>query len=156
MIVTYLPAAAEPREWTFRPMEVSSREAELVEEYLAVTYAMWVKAFQTGSIKAQRVALWLLLRRDDPTLPLESVDYQVRELRCRFEGSEAHEMRLQVQDDPDLDDEERARLLARIDLALDEETRRRGDTADDDDEDADDPKDTAPAAGAGSGESPTS
>jgi hypothetical protein len=155
MIVTYLPAAAEPREWTFRPMEVSSREAELVEEYLAVTYAMWVKAFQTGSIKAQRIALWLLLRRDDPTLPLESVDYQVRELRCRFEGSEAHEMRLQVQDDPDLDEEERARLLARIDLALDEETRRRGDT-DDDDEDADDPKDTAPAAGAGSGESPTS
>jgi hypothetical protein len=100
MIVTYLPAGGEPREWTFRPMEVSSREAELVEEYLAVTYAMWVKAFQTGSIKAQRIALWLLLRRDDPTLGLESVDYQVRELRCRFEGSEAGEMRLQVQDDP--------------------------------------------------------
>jgi hypothetical protein len=148
VIVTYVPAGAEPRQWTFRPLDISSREAELVEDYTGRTYTSWSEAFYAGSVKAQRIGLWLLLRRDDPTLPLELVDYQLTELRVVYEGSETEELRQHVTDDPFLDERERAKLLAQFPdpEPVDDEV----------DEDADDPKDTAPAAGAGSGESPTS
>jgi hypothetical protein len=41
VIVTYVPAGAEPRQWTFRPLDISSREAELVEDYTGRTYTSW-------------------------------------------------------------------------------------------------------------------
>jgi hypothetical protein len=149
VIVTYVPAGAEPRQWTFRPLDISSREAELVEDYTGRTYTSWSEAFYAGSVKAQRIGLWLLLRRDDPTLPLELVDYQLTELRVAWDSDgETEELRRHITDTPFLDEGERAKMLAQFPdpEPVDDEV----------DEDADDPKDTAPAAGAGSGESPTS
>jgi hypothetical protein len=146
MILTFMPAGAEPREWSFRPLDITSREAELVEDYTGWTFTYFSGAFYAGSVKARRCALWLLLRREDPSLGLEHVDYKMTEFRAVYEGSETAELRRQIEDDPQLEDGERATLLAR--LAADEPD-------DTDGEDAEG-KDTAPDGAAGSGESPTS
>lgn len=149
MLITYTPAGAEPREWTFRPLDITSREAELVEDYLGLTFAQWSARFYAGSVKARRAALWLLLRREQPNLHLDDVEFRMTELRVGYDGSENAELRRQVQDDPDLDDETRARLLAQIPADEPDEDDAAG-TEDDGG------KGTAPAGDAGSGASPTS
>lgn len=146
MIFTYTPAGAEPREWQFRPLDVTSREAELVEDYVGLTFAQWSARFYAGSIKARRAALWLLLRREDPNLGLDDVEFRMTELRCVYDGSEDAELRRQVQDDPELDEVTRARLLAQLSTEDADAAGDEGDAG----------KGTAPDGAAGSGGLPTS
>lgn len=154
MRLTYRPAAGEPREWTFRPLDLESREAELVEDTTGLTYAQWAARFYSGSIRARRVALWLLLRREQPALALDDVQFRMTEFGCFYDGSETGELRRQITDDPDLDEATRDALLAQLaDPDDDDDTSLEvEDTADQ----VEEGKASAPAAAAGNGASPTS
>jgi hypothetical protein len=151
--LTYRPAAGEPREWKFRPLDLDYWEAELVEDTTGLTYLQWAARFYAGSIRARRVALWLLLRREQPALALDDVQFRMTEFGCFYDGSETSELRRQITDDPDIDEATRGALLAQLADPDDDDTSAElEDTADQ----VEEGKASAPAAAAGNGASPTS
>jgi hypothetical protein len=118
VLLIYSPHGAEPRTWSFRPLAMSSLEAEAVEDVTGWTFPLFQTQFYAGRTRARRAALWVLLRREQPDLRFDAVEFGMNELGSRWEGgSEEAELRGQVQDDPDLTEEQRAQLLAQLEPA---------------------------------------
>lgn len=116
MHITYRPAAGEPHQWSFVPREMSSLEAEDVEDATGWAFPVFQAQFYAGRTRARRAALWVLLRREQPDLRFGDVQFAMTELGFHWDGgTESSELRRQVESDPDLDEATRARLLAELD-----------------------------------------
>lgn len=121
MLITYRPAAGEAREWSFLPRDMSSLEAEAVEDVTGVSFPVFQAQFYAGRTRARRAALWTLLRRERPDLRFDEVRFAMTELGFMWDGgTETSELRRQVETDPDLDDSTRARLLADLEPAAEQ------------------------------------
>ena len=144
MLITYRPADGEPREWSFIPRDLTSLEAEDVEDATGWSFPVFQAQFYAGRTRARRAVLWILLRREQPELRFADVQYGMSELGFHWTGgTETTELAKQVEVDPDLDEETRARILADLAPAA----------AEPDAEDEESPKEsgTGPAAAATSG-----
>ena len=49
-----------------------------------MTHREWIDAVQRGSVSAQRAYLWVMLKRENPTLRLDSVQPIPAEVNVRF------------------------------------------------------------------------
>lgn len=117
MRLTYTPDGADPRTWQFRPRKLRSVEAEAIEQATGQTLDEFYVALLKGSMRAQRAALWALLKREQPDLKFAQVDLCADEVVLQLEPDEAQQMREQVEDNLTMDEELRAQLLAMIDQA---------------------------------------
>jgi|1186.fasta_scaffold26473_2 hypothetical protein len=115
MLITYRPAGGEPRDWSFQPRELSSLEAEDVEDATGYAFPLFQSQFYAGRTRARRAVLWVLLRREDPALRFDDVQYGMAELGFHWDGgTETTELARQVEIDPDIDEETRTRILAEL------------------------------------------
>lgn len=117
MRLIYTPEDGEKREWLFAPMHLMTPESEAIEE---VGGALWdnyddfgVK-FMNGNRRAYRAALWIMLRRENPSLRFAELSVRADEIDIDFDDAEQARIREVMLADPDIDDQERERLLAEI------------------------------------------
>lgn len=112
MIVTYKPAGGDERTWTYRAAEMSSGDAEDIEDAVGKTFDEWQMALQTGGAKARRALLWIMLRRDTPGLRFRDVQFKMGELEVEFEREEKARLRAEVEKLKDIADADREQLLS--------------------------------------------
>ena len=79
------PGGGQPKEWEFANFDdsLSASEAELIEESGENqwdSFMGWALRMAEGSMRASRVMLWILMRRDDPELKLDEFDFPVSAL----------------------------------------------------------------------------
>lgn len=119
MILIYTPKDAEPRELVFRPDDLVPDEYERIE-LLGYWPALpeFIAACQASQRTAWRVALWICLRRDDPTLGLDAVQPRPLDLQMRYEPDEELALAQAYLADPDLPDGMRTLLEANLPALL--------------------------------------
>jgi len=117
MFLIYRPADGDEQRWTFKPAKVSVFEAEAVEMRTGWTYDEFVINAKKGSAKARRVLLWMLQRRQHPTLRLEDVHFEMGELELEFDAMELQDMRDTVAASG-MDEETKALALAQMDAQI--------------------------------------
>jgi hypothetical protein len=102
--IIYSPRDGERREWTWKPSELPSHEAELIEDAMDLPYQAFVAKWLSGSTRARRALLWVLLRRDVPALEFGQVRFLLDELGDDFDDDEvandAGPARTTPEDDP--------------------------------------------------------
>lgn len=75
MYFVYKPEGAEPKRWEFEPTKLMSPEAEAIERHTGMTYQQWTQAVRDGSMLALHGLLYVMLKRTEPTLKWESVQF---------------------------------------------------------------------------------
>lgn len=105
MLVTYKPEDGDEQRWEFDFQRVRRSEAIIIEKQYGSgrTYTQFQMAAMQGSVEALTLLLWMLQRRDHPTLRLEDVpDFYVDEIVLDFGADEWRAMRDEAakSDDP--------------------------------------------------------
>jgi hypothetical protein len=88
---TYARAGQEPLTFDFDPNELGTLEAELIEEAGGTqwrSFGQWVDLHNQGGFRAWRVSLWIMLRRQNPSLAFEEVLPTVGELIIGIDDTE--------------------------------------------------------------------
>jgi len=115
VLLTYIPDDGEKREFSFRPRKLVSAEAEAIEDATGWTFDEFGQKFLAGSMKAKRAALWVLLKREHPTLKFRDLSITPDEVALDFEPDEAAALREQLAADDTIDPEQRENILAILD-----------------------------------------
>lgn len=102
------------RTLVFRPSKLHSVEAEAIEDVTDWTYQEFQAKFLKGSMKAHRAAIWVLLKREFPTLKFKDLSFSSEEIEVEYEADELERMREAVEEHPDLDPEQREEFLAAL------------------------------------------
>lgn len=110
MIVTYSPADGQQRTWQYKSAELPSADAEALEEVVPPSFDEWQQQLLRGGAKARRALLWVLLRRDDPTLKFGDVEFRMGELEVEFDSDEKQRALAEVEKDPNIAEEDKAQL----------------------------------------------
>lgn len=82
------PDSTDSNEYLLKPERLSSIEAEMVEplgDGQWETYDEWWKLLEKRHRRAMRVALWVCLHRDNPSLQLDDVQPSVGQLTWRYD-----------------------------------------------------------------------
>lgn len=132
MFVSYNPADGDAQRWVFDPDQVRAAEAELVEKRFGESWALFLAAVQQGSVRARRVLLWHLTRRDHPFAKYDDTpDFRVGEMEVEYSFVELRAMR-EVVMKAEVPDAEREQVLTALDLEITEAMAREGITEADD------------------------
>ena len=99
MFFVYKPEGAQERRWEFEPTKLMSPEAEAIERNTGMTYQQWTQAVRDGSMLALHGLLYVMLKRTEPTLKWESVQFCLDSV------------------DFELDDDETAEAIANLETA---------------------------------------
>lgn len=75
MKFTYAPEGATPRTWDFDPSKIMSPEAEAIERHTGMEYGDWMEALDKTSMRAIHGLLFVLLKREIPTLKWDEVQF---------------------------------------------------------------------------------
>lgn len=118
VLFTYAREGAETRVWTFTPDKLMSSEAEAIEKVTHMTYAEFGLAIIKGSVTARRALLWVFLKRTEPALRHQQIDFPAGAVEVEFEQHELKAIREQVETNTDLTDLERAEFLKQIDVQI--------------------------------------
>jgi hypothetical protein len=91
--ITYTPPNEPPRTFEIEELEddLSALEAELIEEAGGQqwgSYLEWSTQMIAGSMRACRVLLWVLLRRENPNLQLDTLNYPLSALQFDVDAEE--------------------------------------------------------------------
>jgi len=126
MRVTYAPEGGAEQVWDFDPKRVRASEAEAIERRAGESWDAWLLNVQSGQMRARRVLLWHLLRRDHPTLRYEDTpDFFAGEVVVEHTRAELEEIRERVVR-AKLPADQREQVLSALDMAIDEAREREG------------------------------
>lgn len=93
MQFTYSPDGAdEPEVWDFSPDKIMNPEAEAIERQTGLTFAEWQDKLLSGSMIATHGLLWVLLKRETPTLKYDQVVFATGEVSLNFTPVERAEI----------------------------------------------------------------
>lgn len=91
MQFVYKPEGAVPKKWDFDPSKLMSPEAEAIERHTKMTYGEWADAVDRGSILALHGLLFVMLKREQPTLKWDEVQFSISEVGLEFSDEETAE-----------------------------------------------------------------
>lgn len=118
MLLKYTPEGTDGQSWAFSPDKLLSSEAEAIERVTKMTYAEFGVAIIKGSATARRALLWVLLKRDEPTLKHASLDVPVGAIVLEYEPHELVQMRAEAENSDELTEAERRLALDFFDNEL--------------------------------------
>lgn len=112
-----------PQRWTFDPDAVDVDEAERIEAALGrgATWSTFTGGLLDGTVRARRVLLWHLLRRDHPDANLRFSDvpvFKMGELKIEFGTAEIGLIIQQVEDNDHVTPERKASVIADLQSEL--------------------------------------
>lgn len=93
MLFVYKPAGAEPRSWEFDPDKLMSPEAEAIERHTGMDYSEWAQRVGSGNMLALHGLLYVMLKRADPTLRWNQVQFSIGEVDFELTDEETREAR---------------------------------------------------------------
>lgn len=88
MYFVYKPEGVEPTRWKFEPFKLMSPEVEAIEDHTGLAFKDFLEAFQGGSFKAIHGLLWVLMKRDRPTLKWHEVQFCMDDIDFELEPGE--------------------------------------------------------------------
>lgn len=88
MQFVYKAEGIEPRRWEFQPYKLMSPEAELIERRTGMAFSDWARVVTEGSMIALRALLFVLLKRTDPTLKWEQLQFSMSEVDFELDDEE--------------------------------------------------------------------
>ena len=134
MRVTYKPDGADPKVWTgVRRGRIMSAEAEAIERHTGMDFGVMWDALERDNMLAIHGLLFVLLKRNIPTLKWEEVQFCLDEFVIEFETDEKARLR-------DLIEARQAAGEELPDATVDYLEELRAELAEVDDEAAEDPK----------------
>lgn len=129
MHITYQPEDAKDGEhqvWDFDPSRVRAGEAELIERRFGGHYDQWRDGVRSGNVKARRILLWHLMRKQHHTLRLEDVpDFYMSELLVEHSVTELIEL-LNRMEKSTMDETTREQIRVGLDLEIKDAMMREG------------------------------
>lgn len=117
MQFTYRPEGVdEPLVWDYDPDKIMNAEAEAIERRTGMEFAVWSEKLLSGSITATHGLLWVLLKRENPTLKYDQVVFATGEVSLSFTADERAKLRRELMDKRDREglEPEEAELLADV------------------------------------------
>lgn len=125
MLLVYKPDGTdEPQVFPYNPRKLMSVERELIEKISGKLYAEWSQDVVRGGSRARRVLLYIMLKRQHPTIKYDDVDFAWDELTLQQSKQEYDELIAQIEINPALSQ-------AEIDMTI-EKLRKDKETAYDD------------------------
>jgi hypothetical protein len=87
-LFVYQPEGAEPREWDWAPYKMQSPDAELIEQLSDMLFSEWIDAVTAGSMRARHALLFVLLRKEQPGLKYDELQFSYGETSWRLSDAE--------------------------------------------------------------------
>lgn len=77
MDFVYTPEGREdnPYKWKWEPGRISSPDAEIIERRTGLLFPEWVQRCAAGSVTAQHAFLYVMLRKENPGMEWDQVDF---------------------------------------------------------------------------------
>lgn len=97
MQFVYKPTGAPEQRWDFNPDKLMSPEAEAIERLTGTTFGKWVEDIKAGSMLALRAYLWVMLKRKEPTLKADQVQFSFSEVDLEPSRDELETAREELQ-----------------------------------------------------------
>jgi len=115
MFFTYTPDDGDEQQWEFVPSEVLADEGEAAEKAYGQAWDLFLVDVFKGSMRARRTLLWMLMRREHPSLSyVDTPNFKAGEVLVELDRAELQEMRDRLAATPDPD----ADVLAHLDSEL--------------------------------------
>lgn len=108
----YAPAGADPQEWEYEPGKLMSPEAEAIERHTGLTFPEWINAVGKGSMLAIHGLLFVLLKRENPTLKWDQVQFAFDDYDFVYDATETAHAIAKLEAQPELTDDEADMLEA--------------------------------------------
>lgn len=99
MIFTYTPRDGAPRRWDLAEVRFLSSEAETVERTTSLEWGellFWRTLVMKASPTARRALLWVLLKRDEPTLRYSACDPVLSDIDVKLGAGDLAEFRAEA------------------------------------------------------------
>lgn len=96
MQFVYRPDGAE-RRWDFDPMKLMNAEAEVIERRTGMMYGDWSSQVTQGSMLALHGLLFVMLKREEPTLKWDEVQFNLSMVDFEVDDQEEAELLGQLQ-----------------------------------------------------------
>lgn len=80
MKFVYKPEGLPPKEWEFEPAKLMSPECIAIEKLTGLTFSEWAESVKKGSVRSMHAYLWVLLKRESPTLQPKEVQFSPSEV----------------------------------------------------------------------------
>lgn len=93
MQFVYKPEGIEPRKWVFDPNRLMSPEVEAIERHTGLAFGEWMEQVGRGSFTAIHGLLYVLLKRQHPTLKWEEVQFCMADIDFEMSPEEIREAR---------------------------------------------------------------
>lgn len=113
MILSYKPDDGPVQQYEFIPGLLMTPEAEAIEAvggYSWSTFEQFGQLFFQGGSRAQRAALWIMMKRTNPRLQFDQVSVRANQVSVDYSDRERALILEAMLADPDLDPEQRANL----------------------------------------------
>lgn len=110
-------AEADQQSWPFEPNKLLVPEVIEVERVTGMTYEEWIDAMQRTSATAVRAFLWVMLKRETPTLKVGQVVFSMSEVGFDYDDDEKRDLIRQLEErvrDEALSDEQLANVESTI------------------------------------------
>ncbi|OQR64782.1 hypothetical protein B6E66_07430 [Streptomyces maremycinicus] len=117
MFLVYKPEGSEePQRWPYNPRKLMSAERENIERLTGATWGDFTKKVVEGSSLCRRALLFTFLKRSNPPLKFDDVDFAWDELELAYSKGELEQLRETAAESAPA--EMRAAVLARIDQQI--------------------------------------
>jgi hypothetical protein len=114
VIIRYVEDGTE-RVWdNFKPDRMMSPEAEVIEKITGMSFSEWGQALLNGRVLAGRALVFVLKKREEPTLRFRDVAFPVGDLKVDLDEDEKKLVRQALDSAPDLSEEDREKALAAL------------------------------------------
>lgn len=121
MYLIYEPdGAEEPKRFPYKPQKLMTAEREALERRSHMDFADFTKGVLNGNAVCRRALLWVMLKREHPTLRYEDVDFAWDELRLEYSRQEYELMRENLIDSGTATPEQIDQINREIATAIDE------------------------------------
>lgn len=115
MIIVYAPEDGDEKRWDLKTARITAPEAEAVERATGLEWEQAKAKVFHGSMLATRAITWVLMKRDNPVLRYAAFVPAAAELGYELDTEETAVIRKEIENNPDLDEDERASTLAQLD-----------------------------------------
>lgn len=92
MKLVYTPEGATRREFDFQPRRLMSAEAEAIEDATRLDFDVALERLQSGNVRALRAFLWVLMKRELPTLKFAELEFRIDEVSVELSDEESVEI----------------------------------------------------------------
>ncbi|WP_327679477.1 hypothetical protein [Kitasatospora sp. NBC_00458] len=117
MYLVYQPEGSdEPRRFKYQPTKLMSAERERLEKLTGRDFSDFTHGVVRGNALCRRALLFILLKREHPTLKFDDVDFAWDELTLEHSKAELEEIRAEAADNAPAD--QRAAVLAQLDKEI--------------------------------------